>query len=159
MLFKKININKISQWNGNKYIQVMAILLFVFIYRGIFFMHLQINYLRVFLHKFACQTKFSCIDRVVFRKNHFSNYPVAQSKWGKWLKSEENHFKGCRNGQIQHSNSLVLWLQRTSSVSWKSIKPNIRSQMVKNILVVFNNFPGRKHIYYITLSKEFFRGF
>lgn len=34
------------------------------------------------------------------------------------------------------------------------MKPSIRTQMVKKILVIFNNFPGRKHIYYITLNKE-----
>lgn len=34
--------------------------------------------IRVFVHQFSCQTKFSCIDRAIFRKYQFSNYPMAQ---------------------------------------------------------------------------------
>lgn len=59
------------------------------------------------MHQFACQTKFSCIDRVVFRKKNFSNYPMARANGVSDWKTYKNHFKGCRNGQREHSSSLV----------------------------------------------------
>lgn len=37
-------------------------------------------------------------------------------------------------------------VHRVLSKSWE--------HMVKNIPAIFNHFPGRKHIYYITLNKE-----
>lgn len=84
-----MNINKVLQWNCNKYIQVLEILSFVSICRGGVYTPTN-KLIRVFVHQFAYQTKFSCIDRAVFRRKHFSNYPMAQSKWF-WVSASKAH--------------------------------------------------------------------